>query len=98
MYVFSNLEKSGHYLFFIGDRIVHAHWRGGGWDVDVGPVGETREWRDGCRLISRNSLVSNSSDPLTLNPLDPEVENAILELEKAIEIVKKAGYQICKII
>lgn len=57
-------------IFYIKDgagvlRAVCVYWRGGGWGVGAGSVGDPGRWPGGYRVFSRNSVLESSE------PLDP---------------------------
>lgn len=74
-------------IFYIKghSRVVHVHWSGGGWGVDVWFRGVVA-WRGGYRVFSP------ATDAVALNPLSLEY----LTLEAAIKICKENGLRVIK--
>lgn len=87
------IKDSNWNLFLVKDKdeklsVAHAYWDSGGRRWDVGAYGLSGEWRDGCRVFSRNIT-------LDVDKIDLIDE---LTLDKAIAICKKAGLRVIKTI
>ena len=88
-YALTVLDKLEWYIFYIKDntlvlRAVFVYWFVDGWRVDAREVGFPDAWRGVSQVFSRNF------DSQILRPSDTS-------LESAIEICKKEGYTVIKI-
>lgn len=89
-YLKTEADKNDWMIFYCRDkdgvlRAVFVSWYDDGWDVLAYAL-DDYGWGDGRQVFSRNSF-----DTLTPELLEPS-------LEQAIEICKKAGYQVSKLL